>query len=451
MCNPLDPFCSPIGQVAGASAERFLETLAEQASEAAAEMLKAMVTGWLTIPAPSVDQESGPVAYLRTYTNWAVAAIAVGAVLIAALKIAWERNGREAGELARGLVALVVITGAGVPAIRLLTQTGDSYSNWILNAAADGDLGERLLLLAPSAAFTGMPSMLILGLSLFLFLAALTQLLLLLGHGGGLILLAGLVPVAAAAGITGGGRAVLGRYLTWGVALILYKPTAATIYAGAFWTIGKAQDLTTLLTGLVMICMAIAALPALLRLLAPPVAMLTGGGGSSGSAAAGIAAAGQLATGAIRLASSGGGGKAPTAPASSTSASDGPTGSTPAALPAGGGRPALGSSGKTPLPPGGSSPALGGSPLSTPPPTGPAPTPVGVPPTGPIGSAGGGAAATAGGGGAAAAGVGGGAAAAAGPAGLAAGAAITAAKAGPQAVRKVGGTAATGAAESEST
>ncbi|MGC4897028.1 hypothetical protein [Micromonospora sp. DT31] len=51
-------------------------------------MLRALVTGWLALPTPAVSQESGVVARLQAYTNWAVAAIAVGSVLIAAIKLA---------------------------------------------------------------------------------------------------------------------------------------------------------------------------------------------------------------------------------------------------------------------------------------------------------------------------------------------------------------------------
>lgn len=302
-CNPLDPGCI-IGEVVDSTAGRFLDVLAEQMTQTAAEMLKLVVAGWLAVDTPSTSEScsttdgelvcEGAIGYLRAYTNWAVAAIAVGAVLVAAIKLALDRDGREAGSVGKGLVAMVVLAGVGVPAVRYLIEIGDAYSTWILNAAADNDLGARLLLLAPAAGPIAMSPMMAIGISLMLFLATMVQLLLLLARNAGLILLAGLLPLAAAAGISGSGRSVRDRYLTWLIALVLYKPAAATIYATVFWLIGKGQSITDLLTGLVMFIMAIVALPALMRLIAPPVGILSSGGGGGGAVAA-VAGAGKLA------------------------------------------------------------------------------------------------------------------------------------------------------------
>ncbi|GIJ40523.1 hypothetical protein Vwe01_38480 [Micromonospora andamanensis] len=412
-CIPVvDPLCLP-GRVAENVAGRYLDEIAVEASDAAAEMLKTLVAGWLHVGTPGISQTSGVVAELRTYTNWAVAAVAVGALLVGAIRLAIERNGREAGSIAKGLVALVVITGAGVPAVQILIEVGDSYSDWILGIAADGDLGARLLLLAPAASTTGLTPIMVIGVSLVMFLATMVQLLMLLARNAGLVLLAGLLPLAAASGISGSGQAVRNRYLTWLLALVLYKPAAATIYAAVFWLIGDGQTLTDVLTGLVMFCMAIVALPALLRLIAPGVSVLSSGGSASGAGVAAVSAAGQVASGAVRLSNSGGKG---------SGGAGGHTG---------------GGSGR----PGGASPSA------------PSPRPSGGGATaGTAGSAGSGAtggtaagsttaAGTGAGTSSATAGAGTGAAAAAGPAGLAVAGGVTATQAGQATVRKIGGTA----------
>ncbi|WP_255436164.1 hypothetical protein [Salinispora sp. H7-4] len=393
--------------------------IAEQMTQAAAEMLELVVAGWLAVDTPStsescsaVDGElvcEGAIGYLRAYTNWAVAAIAVGAVLVAAIKLALDRDGREAGSVGKGLVALVVLAGAGVPAVRYLIEIGDQYSTWILNAAADNELGERLIVFATPAAISPMMTI---GISLMLFLATMVQLLLLLARNAGLILLSGLLPLAAAAGISGSGRSVRDRYLTWLIALVLYKPAAATIYATVFWLIGEGQSITEVLTGLVMFIMAVVALPALMRLIAPPVGVLSGGGGG-GAAVAAVAGAGKLTTGALRLADRPGKGSGQQS--------------------GGGGRP-NGADPGTPHP--APQPSSGGT--GTAASTGTTAAAAGT-------QAGRTAAATSTSSTAAA-----GAAGAAGPAGLAAGAGVAAAKAGPAAVRRVGGTA-SGAIDGEHT
>ncbi|MFI2577446.1 hypothetical protein ACH5AJ_35230 [Streptomyces rochei] len=421
-CTPvIDPTCIP-GQIVQNTAGRFLDELADQASQAAAKMLETLVAGWLAIPSPVVSQESGVIKHLQAYTAWAVAAIAVGSVLFSATKMALERDGREAGTLGKNLVLLVVIAGAGVPAVRILTEIGDAYADWILSASANGDLGKRLLLLTPAVAnTTGLPALVVIGISMMLFLSSMVQLLLLLARNAGLVLLAGLLPVAAAVG-----GSVRSRYLTWLLALVLYKPAAATIYAAVFW-LGQGQSLTDLLTGLVMFAMAIVALPALMRLIAPAVSVLSSGGGGGAAIAAG-SAAGQIATGAVRLAGTGGGGGGGGKHSGGGRGQGRPDGSGPSDPPYPTSRPSGGGSG-TPTTATASGPAGAGASGSQ----------AGASTT--AGSAGAGT-------GAGAAGAGAGAAAAAGPIGIAAVAAVAAAKAGPAAVRKVGGTA-SGATDGE--
>ncbi|WP_434740669.1 hypothetical protein [Micromonospora sp. SH-82] len=427
----------------------FFEDLAEQSTKAAAGMMEALLTGWLSIQSPDVSTGTcwtpagtqdllcdKPVDYLRAYTHWAVAAIAVGAVLVAALRLAWERNGQAAGSFTKGLVTMVVLAGAGVPAVQLLIEIGDAYSTWIVDAAADEDLGKRLQLFAP-AALTPNPSwLMVIGISLMMFLTTMVQLLLLLARGAGLILLAGLLPLAAAAGISGSGRAIRDRYLTWLLALVLYKPAAATIYAAVFWLLGKGNDLTTLLTGLAMFCMAIVALPALLRLIAPAVSTLSSGG-SGGAGMAAASSVGQVASGALRLSGSSGSGRGGGGGGSTSQRPEGSTSTTPVPTPrpsgggpgqggGGGGSTGMGAGGGTSAGSGGAATKAG---------------------TGAAVSAGGGAATTGAGAGAGA-GAGSAAAAGAGPWGVAAAGAWMAVKAGPAAVGKVGGTA-SGAVDGE--
>ncbi|WP_405428360.1 hypothetical protein [Micromonospora sp. NBC_00617] len=64
---------------------------------------------------------------------------------------------------------------------------------------------------------------------------------------------------------------------------LLYKPVAATIYAAAFWSVSteipKDPDLiiSNVMTGLMLFVMALVALPALMRLIAPAVEAVAAG------------------------------------------------------------------------------------------------------------------------------------------------------------------------------
>lgn len=415
MCNPaLNPVSCVPEAIAKATANGFFEELATQTTEAAAVAVKTVTTIWLQVPTPNVagpdGSASGAVAYLQGYTTWIVASLAVAAVLVAAIRMALERNGREGASLAKGLVMLVVISTIGVATVQLLIEIGDAYSTWIIDKAADVDFGRVVIgpaaATALSSAVTPATPLLISGVALFLLITAITQILLLIGRSAALLLLAGLLPVAAAAGISGGARQMRDKYIAWLIAFLLYKPVAATIYAAAFLGIGKGETISEMIVGIVLFLMALVALPALMRLVTSAVGAVSGGGGGGAAAIAGVGAGSQLASGAMKL----GGGKKNAV--------------------GGGGGEDSGPSGSGNAPPAGATPSKA--------------------PTGSGGSAGGSAAA--GGGPAAAAGSGSagtGAAAAGGPAGIAVAAGVEVGRkvvsAVPQAAKAVGGTAAAGA------
>jgi type IV secretion system protein TrbL len=93
---------------------------------------------------------------------------------------------------------------------------------------------------------------------------------LLVARGAVLVVLAGVLPLTAAATNTDTGRAVFVRTLTWILAFTLYQPAAALVYSAAFLLPAPSDaPLVSALTGVTFLAMAIAALPALLRLLRP--------------------------------------------------------------------------------------------------------------------------------------------------------------------------------------
>ncbi|MCX5068578.1 hypothetical protein OOJ91_22315 [Micromonospora lupini] len=420
-----------------------MEKLTNWVSEGAAKALGMVVTGWMkaptlpiaclpgSSPSPSPSPSATPTtctktgeavgaaANLQAATAWIVGATAVAALLWMAGRLVLTPSGRTAAELAKNFGAAVLLMTAGLAVVETLRVFGDQYSIWIINQSLgvaqpgeqiDGSkLGDRLLLLAPTGAAAGtLAPVLLVGVSVLLIIVTITQLVMLYGRAAALVLLAGLLPVAAVVGIAGGaGKQMRQRYVTWLIAMLLYKPVAATIYAAAFWSVGteipKDPDLiiSNVMTGLMLFVMALVALPALMRLITPAVEAVAGGGSSAGAAVGG-AAVGQIAQGAVQLgssrssSSSGGGGQGPG------------SNSPPGATPSGGGMP----------------PATPGA-----------------------GASGGGAAGGAAGGGAAggaAAGAGAGAAAA-GPVGLAVAAGVAAVQATQGAINKLGGTAAAGA------
>ena len=156
---------------------------------------------------------------------------------------------------------------------------------------------------------------------------------------GALIVLAGVLPLAAAGMLTPATRRWFPRVTGWMLALIFYKPAAAMVYATAFTMIGTGKDPRTVLMGFTMVFLSLLALPVLMRLFTwttGHVADASGGGGFLQTALQGA-----VAVGALRGMSGGAGGSGPVEQARMVSARLGPAGSGPAGAspPGGGARP----------------------------------------------------------------------------------------------------------------
>jgi hypothetical protein len=253
--------------------------------------------------------------------------------------MAIARDGKAAAQAAGALALTIVVTGVGLTAIDLLSSAGDSYSTWIINRSAGGDLGSRLLAISNLSTMSGMAGLMIV-FGILGIIAAFAQLGLLIARIGVLAIIGGTLPVTAAGTNTQMGRAWFQRIVGWLIAFVAYKPVAATIYAGAFYLIGDGEDITSVMSGLVLLMLWVLALPALLRLITPAVNGAFHGDVGGGLA---LAAGGVLASGAriiadrsssrTTAASTGGG----AASAGATGARLTSAGSTGAASTAGGG------------------------------------------------------------------------------------------------------------------
>jgi hypothetical protein len=372
-CPPgLQWLCNPAGTLTHAVGGSVIDAVAASAQHAQVVILTDMLTLWTKIPTTAAT--SSPVSFLRADTNWLVGFLAVLGLLIAAGHLAWERRVEPARTAAAGLLNLVVVTGASVAVITLGSRAGDAYSSWILSQALSNAGGGSLLAkgqaLISLASASPLPSMLLLVLAIFGILACVIQIVLMVVRIAMLGLLAGLLPLGAAISGTRDGRAWFARMLRWLLAYLLYKPVAATIYAYAFVSL-TAKSAVDQISGLAVVILAVAALPALMRFLTPMMTAATGSGGGGGAAlaAAGAATGARLiplargaGTGAAATASGNGrrgpGGAGPVGPGAG--AANGPGAGTGAAglIAAAGPRPTAGPAGSASAP--GPGPATGG-------------------------------------------------------------------------------------------
>ncbi|GGM88089.1 hypothetical protein ACFFX1_34240 [Dactylosporangium sucinum] len=152
-------------------------------------------------------------------------------------------------------------------------------------------LAERMqLLLAPMP--PGMSAVLVITVGFLALLASLTQAMLLLFRNGAIIILAGMLQLAASGTFTAGTSNWLRRVLGWLLALVFYEPFAATSYGVAFMLVGDRanKDIATWLTGIGMLVLSLVALPAMMRFFNWTVGAVQQAGNSGGMLAAAGAA-----------------------------------------------------------------------------------------------------------------------------------------------------------------
>ncbi|MEV6287934.1 type IV secretion system protein [Kribbella sp. NPDC051770] len=316
MCSPVDVACGIKEGFATLVTNQF-DILATKLGELAESGLTAVSTFWITNdevqPAPIATHQgntwtaSDPVALLHNHTMALSITVFVIAVIIAGLRTAWEQRAEPLRDLLKATLTLVVVAGAGTAFIQVLIEISDGIALAVikeakLDAASDQAIGKALFQgISLSKATADLPLVATMFFAVAVFMASVVQVILLLIRSAMLVLLAGTFPLAAAATNTEVGKAWFRKYCGWVLAFVAYKPAAALVYAAAFKMTqsGIQQSGNTLvnaLGGLMMMLLAVFALPALLRLVVPVTAAVAGGAAGSGST---LADPGGLATGAI--------------------------------------------------------------------------------------------------------------------------------------------------------
>ncbi|NMR32325.1 hypothetical protein [Crystallibacter degradans] len=291
-----------------------IEGLAAAIMDGLSEMVSALSVFWVAMPSinlTTVDGQSPSptVDFLQDGLWYFTASLAVLAVIIGGMRLAWEQRGEPVRSLLRAMLTLTLVSGMGLAVVALLVVALDKFSIWIIEDSTDG-LGFanalRILVLLDQQ---HVGTFLLIVLGLIGILTTLVQVALMIVRGGILVILAGILPTTASFTNTEMGRQWFQKAVGWTIAFILYKPTAAVVYAAAFKLMGtdmgtSANVLVNSITGLALMIVALLALPALMRLVAPMVSAVAAGTGGGAFAAAALGAA---ATGAVSLGRSGSG------------------------------------------------------------------------------------------------------------------------------------------------
>jgi hypothetical protein len=284
------------GPVGTAVYSGFMNGVASDVNKALIWLLKNTSTLWLTMPSPGLSGNSA-ITSVQNLILPITAAIAVGGAIAAGFRMALTRRGGPLLDLMTGLAVMGIVGALGLLAATVLLKAGDAWTTWVLQKSSGGQFEARMQqILSGGNGSTPADVTIILG--IIGILVSLVQAALLLFRQAALMVLAGVLPLAAAGAIAPATRTWVRKLAAWLLALTGYKPAAAAVYATAFTLIGKGNSLRDVLTGFVMIILSLLALPVLMKFFTWTVGSVSSSGGGLGQFF-GMAAAGAMAVGAL--------------------------------------------------------------------------------------------------------------------------------------------------------
>ena len=263
--------------------------------------------------------------------EWVTLLVAAVGMLVAIVRMGVTSNLAEGVGLARMYLAMVVVTGCGGVVVASLIQAGDAAAPWFVERATGAGYSDGTATLITAAMLQGTGQAMGLVMGLIALIASLFQIAFMFVRGALLIVLMAMLPTIAAGTATEAGMLRFKRVCAWIFACVIYKPVAAIIYAIGFLQIkgDPAADLNglddvarstyDLVLGTIIIILAVLALPALIRFVAPVADRVGGSSFSPGAALGSVATGAVVVTGVIAT----GGAAAPAAGAAAGSGAAG--------------------------------------------------------------------------------------------------------------------------------
>lgn len=260
-------------------------------------------TVWVGIDTPGLDGADSAVGFIHSTTRLLVLALAIGSFVVAGIHLSLSKRGAGAMNVLQGLLALALVSSVSVGAGQLLVEASDEFSTWVIGLAVEGDAGQfggKILNVTGVNGSLGLTVLIVGGLGALL--ANMIQVGLMFIRSSMLILLVGIMPLAAATFSTKWGRGWLGKIIAWFFAFLMFKPAASIIYAvaiklvqGDSWSIADGDELTRFITGVIMLILAVLSLPALITFMVPATEALSSGGSGAGAGAGAVLATGAMA------------------------------------------------------------------------------------------------------------------------------------------------------------
>lgn len=267
----------------------WFEDLARSIATGAASLMAEAMTFWTQTDRTDM-LESPAITKIQEMLRYIGIVLLAGSMIWQGIMIMYRRKVDPLVNTGMGLVSFVGWSTLGGAAAVLLNEGGMALASQVLDTSIK-DFAQAMgdSLVGQVTVMTGA----IFFLSIIVFFLACIQWVLGFFRMGALVILLALLPTAAAGQLNESTKPWLRKILSWCLALILYQPIAAIVFAIGLRLIGDAEGLSTVLVGMSVIALAVISMPTMLRFFDWGGQKLVNTGGGGGGAMA-LGAAAQL-------------------------------------------------------------------------------------------------------------------------------------------------------------
>lgn len=297
-----------VGGAAKSAASSGFKQAAETMFAAYDDIMKQFLTSWVGAGF-KVSLDNKATSWFQDTTLPITIVLLTLGLVVAGARVMYSHRGEPFQEAMTALGKAVAVITLGTSLIQVLVWGGDSYGQWILKASGISATAGYV-----DAAFAAASPGLALIFGLLGVLAVGIQWVIMYVRQALMLLLNAFWQVSAAYAVLRRGEQAFEKITAWIIAFIIYSPLAASIYAFA-WRLKNGQNgAGGVIYGLMLIGLAVIALPAIMRLLIPAsgaIGSALGGAMAMGVAAgvvqAGVAVGAAVSTGGASAGASGAG------------------------------------------------------------------------------------------------------------------------------------------------
>lgn len=277
-----------IPDIVGNIALGWFQDITKAIAQGAATLMAEAMTFWTQTDRSSMLQ-SPAIGEIQGLLRWVGLVVLIGSVMWQGIMMLYKRKPDPLVSTGMGLLSYAAWSTLGTTAAVLLYEGGNALATQVLEESISKfstTMGTAMQANVAAAVA------IIFFLGIVLFFLACIQWVLGFFRMGALVILLALIPTAAAGQVNDATKPWLRKVLSWSLSLILYQPIAAVIFAIGFVLIGDGTDISTILTGMAVLCLAVISMPTMLRFFdwGGQRFVSSGGGGGGGAMAVGAAA-----------------------------------------------------------------------------------------------------------------------------------------------------------------